>query len=41
MLKLVRMTSGDSVIVSSGVAMTFGDNPLGRVSLECVAWLVE
>lgn len=28
MLKLERMTSGDSVIVSSGVAMTFGENPL-------------
>lgn len=28
MLKLDRMTSGDGVIISSGVAMTLGDNPL-------------
>ena len=28
MLKLNRMTSGDNVIVASGVVMTFGENPL-------------
>ena len=28
MLKLNRMTSGDNVIVASGIAMTFEENPL-------------
>ena len=28
MLKLNRMTSGDNVIISSGIAMTFAENPL-------------